>query len=514
MTPIPTPTGPLSRFLQDPEGFLRRAAAQIREVLPLAALALAIVAVLLLGACSWRWWRQRRLVRGSRRLLLLPPPNVDASGSRMLWMGLHALLRPLWIRLILGQPHLAWEVTARPELVEFSLWVPRLVPPGLIERAVQASWPGASTVETSSDPISSMGRHGPGFIEVTQLVLAEREWFPIGTPGGDSLALALAGLTGLADGEAVAIQMLARPATSASRRRLRRAARSIRAGARFAWRAGRARDRQPVADPAIEGDVRAVLGKAASPQWSCSLRVAVSSPRKDWARGRIHGLAGGFAVFEGRNGFRRRRVPGGLRRMRTRRLGRPYLLSVPELAEIANLPESGAIAGLERAAAKTVPVPRDLPREGKVLGTADHNVGVERPAAISVEDARHHIHVIGETGTGKSTLLARLVLQDAEAGRSAVVIDPKGDLVNAVLVRLPEGAEERICVIDPEDKISAVGLDVLAGDDQDLVWITSSGCSRESTSPGGGPGPTMSCGRRASPSPGSGGPPWPRFQCC
>jgi len=58
-----------------------------------------------------------------------------------------------------------------------------------------------------------MGRHGPGFIEVTQLVLAEREWFPIGTPGGDSLALALAGLTGLADGEAVAIQMLARPAS-------------------------------------------------------------------------------------------------------------------------------------------------------------------------------------------------------------------------------------------------------------------------------------------------------------
>ncbi len=356
-----------------------------------------------------------------------------------------------------------------PEVVEVSLWVPEIVPPGLIERAVQASWPGARTVVTSSDPLLSMGRPGPASVELTELVLAEREWFPIGTPGGDSLGLALAGLTGLADGEAVAIQLLARPATSASRRRLRRAARSIRAGARFAWRAGRGPATRPVVDPAAEGDVRAVLGKASSPLWSCSLRVAVGSPRRDWARGRIHGLAGAFAVFEGRNGFRRRRMRGGPRRLRTRRLARSYLLSVPELAEIASLPASGAIAGLERAAAATVPAPRELPRQGKVLGTADHHAATERLAAISVEDARHHVHVIGETGTGKSTLLARLVLQDAEAGRSAVVIDPKGDLVNAVLDRLPKGAEERTCVIDPEDKNSAVGLDVLAGEDPDLV---------------------------------------------
>ncbi|MGH2727594.1 MAG: type IV secretory system conjugative DNA transfer family protein, partial [Actinomycetota bacterium] len=88
---------------------------------------------------------------------------------------------------------------------------------------------------------------------------------------------------------------------------------------------------------------------------------------------------------------------------------------------------------------------------------------------MSIEDSRHHIHVLGETGTGKSTLLANLVLQDAVAGRSAVVIDPKGDLVEAILERLPAGAEERTCVLDPEDRDAAVGLNVLAGDDPDLI---------------------------------------------
>ncbi|HSD49196.1 MAG TPA: type IV secretion system DNA-binding domain-containing protein [Actinomycetota bacterium] len=65
---------------------------------------------------------------------------------------------------------------------------------------------------------------------------------------------------------------------------------------------------------------------------------------------------------------------------------------------------------------------------------------MRRPVAIGVEDARHHLHVVGETRTGKSTLLANLVLQDAAAGRAAVVIDPKGDLVESILERIPKVA--------------------------------------------------------------------------
>jgi hypothetical protein len=118
--------------------------------------------------------------------------------------------------------------------------------------------------------------------------------------------------------------------------------------------------------------------------------------------------------------------------------GRSILLSVPELSEIATVPAAGAVAGLERAGAKTAAPSRLLLSTGRVLGRADHP-GVSRQAAIATEDARHHFHVVGETGTGKSTLLANLVLQDAEAGRAAVVIDPKGDLVEAILERLPKG---------------------------------------------------------------------------
>lgn len=472
--PTPTPTGPLPRFLQDPWEVLRDVGGWLLGGMRWVATAAAAILALLAIGLALRAWRDRRLGRYARRVRVLAPAEVEPGGAKTIWMGLHALLRPWWRRLLWGQPHLAWEITARPEQVEVSLWVPKSVPPGLVERAIEVAWPGARTAADPDDPLARLAQVDGVPTETSDLILAEVEWFPVGGVSGDNpLALAHAALGGLRDGEAAAIQVLARPATSSGRARLRRAARALRAGgrpSRLAWRTGRGpAGRRPAPDPSLEADVRAILAKAASPLWRCLVRVAVRSPDRPQARGRIHALAGAFALFEGRNGFRRRRVRGGLRAIRERRLRRPYLLSVPELAEIATLPASASIPGLERAAATTVPAPRELPREGKVLGTADHHVGVERAAAVSVEDARHHIHIIGETGTGKSTLLAQLVLQDAEAGRSAVVIDPKGDLVNAILERLPEGAEERTCLIDPEDKDSAVGLDVLAGEDPDLV---------------------------------------------
>jgi hypothetical protein len=462
--------------LIDPGGFARDVVHHLKawafDVLSWLALLVGTAVVCLVAAKLFVAWRARLVGREARLIRILPPPQVDPQRARQLWMALHALLRPWWRRLLSGQPRLAWEVSGRPEEVELAVWVPRVVPPGLVERAVEVAFPGSRAEAADADAMAAL-RRAPGYVEVTELALAEPEWYPIGgAPGDDLLGLALASVAGLGDDEHAAIQVVAQPATSRSRYHLRRAARVLRAGGHpgiASWRTGRGRQAQrPAPDPSLETDVRAVLAKASSPLWQCVLRVAVASPRRELARGRIHALAGSYALFEGRNGFRRRRARGGLRALSGRRLSNPYLLSVPELAQIATLPAAGAVAGLERAGARTVPPPRALAATGRVLGTADHS-SIVRPVAISVGAARHHIHMIGETGTGKSTLLAQLVLQDAAARRAAIVIDPKGDLVETIIQRLPAGAEERTCLIDPGDREWAVGLNVLDGDDEDRV---------------------------------------------
>jgi hypothetical protein len=214
--------------------------------------------------------------------------------------------------------------------------------------------------------------------------------------------------------------------------------------------------------------------------------VAAVAPDRARARGRIHAVAGAFGVFSGRNRFQRTRLHRQRSRIAARVLTRPYLLSVPELARIATLPAAGTLPGLDRAGARSVAPPRALPASGKVLGWGDHP-GTPRPVAITVADARHHLHVVGETGTGKSTAVAQLALGDAAAGRAAVVIDPKGDLVDWILERLPHGMEERCCLIDPEDPQVAVGLNVLEGDNPDLVTDHVVGVFRRIYGPWWGP---------------------------
>lgn len=400
------------------------------------------------------------------RLRILPPPEVQPDGADVLWMGLHALIGPWWRRMLFGQPHLAWEITAAGVDAHVSLWLPRRVPTDLVARAVESAWPGARA--ESCVPTLDALTHGS--TSTCELVLMEPDRFPIGEgTGEDPLRLALGALSLIKPGEFAAVQILARPATVAGRRRLRRDAHGLRRAQNRSLFSTSMRPSGPP-DPATDADVRAVLAKAGSPLWEVSVRVGVSSADARARRGKIHALAGAFAVFDGRNAFTRRHLRGGARSITRRRLLRGYFLSAPELARIATLPSAQALPALERARARTVPPPRNVPSEGVMLGFADAP-GHRRPVAIAPADAAQHIHVIGETGTGKSTLIARMVLADAAAGRAAIVIDPKGDLVEDILHRLPEEAVERTCLLDPTDRKHAVGLNVLdcAEDDPDLV---------------------------------------------
>ncbi|MCW3019685.1 MAG: type secretory pathway VirD4 protein-like protein [Solirubrobacterales bacterium] len=307
----------------------------------------------------------------------------------------------------------------------------------------------------------------------SELVLSGREWFPLGgDTGPDPLRLVLGQLTDLAPNEQALVQIVVRPATAREQRKLTAAARRIRAGVPASRTLrllelvlpGPGPGRQPL-DPTVSPDVRAVLEKASHPLYRCSVRLTVTAADKRVARGRIHALAGAFAAYEGRVGLRRGRVLGAERKLALRTLGRRgYLLSIPELAALAHLPAERALPGLLRAGARAIAPPPGMPNAGKPLGRTSSGA----PVVLAVADARYHLHLLGPTGVGKSTLIARLVLDDLAAGRGAVVIDPKGDLIEDILARIPEGAEDRVDLLDPLDP-SPPGLNVLEGDDPDLV---------------------------------------------
>ena len=468
----------LVRYLRDPTLLLKDALELAHETLeaalPLAPFAAAIALVLAIAAVVLGRRRERRLAEGARLIAIGVPPEVEPEGALLLWSALHDLLRPRLARFLVGQPQLAWEIDAGEGGSAFKIWVPRAVPPGLVERALASAWPG---ITTTAHPAADENALPPGTGEgeplaASELVLSGRDWFPLGgRDGPDPLRLVLGQLSGLTRGEEALVQVVARPATMREQHRLLAAARRLRAG-RSPTRIGRLLDlalpgppaRSPL-DPTVNPDVRAVLEKAAHPLYRCVLRVAVATPTRESARGRIHALAGAFAGYEGRVGLRRRRLRSARRKLHRRVLGRRgFLLSVPELAALAHLPGERALPGLVRAGARSVAPPPGLAAQGKPLGRAASG----EPVALAVADARYHLHLLGPTGVGKSTLVARLALSDLAAGRGAVVIDPKGDLIEEILERIPAGLEERVDVLDPLDP-SPPGLNVLEGRDHDLV---------------------------------------------
>lgn len=171
-------------------------------------------------------------------------------------------------------------------------------------------------------------------------------------------------------------------------------------------------------------------------------------------RARLSGLAHTFAsaaaTYTRPNRLRRMRMAEPIGVLASRRLLRGFLATVEELAVLAALPQDLAVPGLDRARAKAMPAPAAIPSGGrgvKVLGRSQiggHSVG------LNVVDARQHVHLIGKTGVGKSTLLLNMILSDVHARRGAVVIDPRGDLVLDILERLPADYVDRIAIIDPD----------------------------------------------------------------
>src|SRR5436190_17589200 len=96
--------------------------------------------------------------------------------------------------------------------------------------------------------------------------------------------------------------------------------------------------------------------------------------------------------------------------------------------------------------------------------------GQEHPFGISDADRRHHCYVLGKTGTGKTTLLRNLILQDIEAGCGVGVIDPHGDLASEILDFIPKRRIEDVAYFDPADPSYSVGFNILqTGQDGHLV---------------------------------------------
>ncbi len=211
--------------------------------------------------------------------------------------------------------------------------------------------------------------------------------------------------------------------------------------------------------------------KQAEQLFACAGRIAVHAATVGRQRSLVTRVVGAYQVLRVSGaGLSRRSLPSWRAMSRMRRgvvnqVDPACVLRADELVAVLGWPvgldENVVLPGVELSQARLLRPDRRVLR---AIAIRDQRVVAESAypsepgnLVLSADAARRHLHVIGPTGVGKSTLLANLIIQDIEAGHGVVVVDPKGDLVDDVVRRLSPAALARVAVLDPSDE-APIGL--------------------------------------------------------
>ncbi len=84
------------------------------------------------------------------------------------------------------------------------------------------------------------------------------------------------------------------------------------------------------------------------------------------------------------------------------------------------------------------------------------------PIGLSREERERHVYIVGKSGSGKSTTLFNLAMHDIVTRQGVAVIDPHGDLAEAVGDCVPADRTNQVCYLDAADPERPVGFNPLA----------------------------------------------------
>jgi len=214
--------------------------------------------------------------------------------------------------------------------------------------------------------------------------------------------------------------------------------------------------------------------KLKSPFIAVNIRVAASASSQAEADSILHDLESSFNQFENGHGNRLEWTTVGKNldtvleqfSLRTYEPSQETILDLEELTTCLHFPASRvgrAAPHLKQSKAGTSPVPLDVPKTGTLLGL-NIDRGNESQIFIAPEDRMRHFYVIGQTGTGKTTLLKNMIVQDIRAGKGVCFIDPHGSDVMDILANVPASRYEDVVYFDPASTERPMALNMLEYD--------------------------------------------------
>jgi hypothetical protein len=215
----------------------------------------------------------------------------------------------------------------------------------------------------------------------------------------------------------------------------------------------------------------AAENKVARPLFAAVVRILVCAGERERMLQLARDLAGSLRVFTHPNGnklipltntdYPAENHSEDVLQRQSRRSG--MILNSDELIGFVHLPSSAVRSPVfQRQTTKTKAAPM-IARNGNGLlfGNNDY-AGQTVEVRLSPEQRTRHCHIIGASGTGKSTLLFNLIKNDIEKGEGVAVLDPHGDLIDRILGIIPTSRINDVVLVDPSDSEYSVGFNILS----------------------------------------------------
>ncbi|HVZ11261.1 MAG TPA: hypothetical protein VG941_02515 [Candidatus Paceibacterota bacterium] len=461
--------------------------------------ALALVVAVLVALNSLR--TKGTIARSLSMTLLsvtLPRPLAGAGGTAKPEKDLVAVMEQLyssfsdlhaggWNKFIYGEPYLAFEIAVKNvgQDIHFFASVPRTYR-AVFEKQVHGFFPDAEI-----EPVSDYNIFHPhGAATAAYLTLKENPILPLKTylnMPSDPLGEILTSLSKIEhQGEGAAIQILIRPSHHEHHRKFAHTVvQEMQRGHQLKDALSRAHKppKEQAPDPASpqppkvvtafeEEIMKAVQAKGSKPLFDVCTRLVVSADDQTRAQQILNELAGSFVQFSTpqMNSFNITLAKGAALKnllfnfsFRLFDRGQSMLLSSEELASIYHFPVAASAPRVKFLKSKPAQPPLNLPQQGISVG-ANIFRGAETAIRLDRSDRRRHLYLLGQTGTGKTTLMKNMMVQDIAAGDGVCFIDPHGTGVEEILELIPPERAADVIVFDPADIQYPLGLNMLEFD--------------------------------------------------